>query len=468
MEIKKLLEEENYIIIPDTNVLLNIYRYSPEFSEFGIQCLKKVVPFLYLPATVRLEFGKHCRSAFADMEARINNASKDTENQVQIARGKILSSCAPLERLQFPDVDELRNVLETLLDKLACVAREFFEERKGLELISHFWGGVDKVAELVKQIESYNHILTPPTQEEIFLWCEEGQGRYKKEIPPGFKDAKDKDGVRKYGDLIIWKEMLKFALKQSKNIIFITDDVKADWWETQDNKRIFHSKLITEFEKTGKELIAYESQDFYSAIANEYGVTKTDAVELALQMTDNDYCANISDRVFENIIDNLAFNGTDYIDTDSAHIGTEGIEEFEIDKYGFISAERICRNDDTVKYHFKYSVEMSGTSYDYWGRADDTKELILSYGTKHKFEGVITVEVEREADIFIDFEDSDTFDETHIAYGKLKETYYKELFDDPQYEQMYGIYGNCPDCGEPLNDDNVGGNGFCINCAPNN
>ena len=156
MEIKKLLEEEKYIIIPDTNVLLNIYRYSPEFSEFGIQCLKKVVPFLYLPATVRLEFGKHCRSAFADMEARINNASKYTENQVQIARGKILSSCAPLERLQFPDVDELRNVLETLLDKLACVAREFFEERKGLELISHFWGGVDKVAELVKQIESYN------------------------------------------------------------------------------------------------------------------------------------------------------------------------------------------------------------------------------------------------------------------------------------------------------------------------
>lgn len=467
MEIKKLLNEENYIIIPDTNVLLNLYRYSPEFSEFGIQCLQKIAPFLYLPATVRLEFGKHCRAAFSDMEARINNASKDTEKQVRIARGKILSSCAPLERLQFPDVDELRNTLESLLDKLACVAKDFFEERKSLELISHYWGGTDKVAELVKQIEVSNHILTPPTQEEIFSWCEEGQRRYKKEIPPGFKDAKDKDGVRKYGDLIIWKEMLKFALTQSKNIIFITDDVKADWWETQDNQRIFHSKLITEFEKTGKELIAYESQDFYSTIANEYGVTKTDAVELALQMTDDDYCANISDRVFENIIDNLAFNGTDYIDADTAHIGTEGIEEFEIDKYSFITAERICRNDDTVKYHFKYSVEMSGTSYDYWGRDDDTKELILSYGTKHKFEGVITVEVEREADIFIDFEDSDVFDETHIANGKLKETYYEELFDDPQYEQMYGIYGNCPDCGEPLNDDNVGGNGFCINCTPN-
>lgn len=58
--------------------------------------------------------------------------------------------------------------METLLDKLACVASDFFEERKSLELISHYWDGADKVAELVKQIESYNHILTPPTQEEIF------------------------------------------------------------------------------------------------------------------------------------------------------------------------------------------------------------------------------------------------------------------------------------------------------------
>lgn len=467
MEIRKLVDEEDYIIIPDTNVLLNLYRYSPEFSEFGIQCLQKVVPFLYLPATIRLEFGKHCRVAFADMEARINSAGKGTEEQVRRAKDKILSSCIPLERLQFPDIDELRNELEVLLDKLACVASNFFEERKGLELISHYWSGVDKVAELVSQIEEHNHILTPPTQEEIFLWCEEGQKRYKKEIPPGFKDAKNKDGVRKYGDLIIWKELIKFARTQSKNIIFVTDDVKADWWENQDNQRVFHSKLLNEFSKTGQKILAYESQDFYSTISNEYGVAKTDAVELALQMTDDDYCTNIADKVFDNIIDDLAFNGTDYIDTDSAHIGTEGIEEFEIDKYSFISAERICRNDNTVKYHFKYSVEISGTSYDYWGRDDDTKELILSYGTNHKFEGIITVEVEREADIFIDFEDSDTFDETHIVYGKLKETYYEELFDDSQYEQMYDIYGNCPDCGEPLNDDNVGGNGFCVNCAPN-
>lgn len=163
--------------------------------------------------------------------------------------------CEPLERLHFPEVNVFRSELESLLNRLAQTANEFFEERRGLELSSHYWGGSDKVAELVKGIESYNHVFSAPSQEDIFTWCEEGQERYKKEIPPGFKDAKSKDGVRKYGDLIIWKELLNFARTQSKDIVFITDDVKADWWESENEKRIFHHKLVAEFEKTGRTII---------------------------------------------------------------------------------------------------------------------------------------------------------------------------------------------------------------------
>ena len=161
----------------------------------------------------------------------------------------------------------------------------------------------------------------------------------------------------------------------------------------------------------------------------------------------------------------MSYNGTDYIDTENAHIGTEGIDEFEVVSWDFISSERIRRDDDTVKYHFKYNVELRGTSYDYWGRDDDTKEVILSYGTNHLFSGSITVEIEREANIFIDFEDSNSFDVAKIVAGKLQEMSYEENFSDPEFER-YGRYGNCPDCGTPLDDDNVGGNGFCINCAP--
>ena len=255
MEIKKLVNDEKYIIVPDTNVLLNLYRYSPDFSEFGLQCLTEVVESLYLPATVRLEFGKHCKASFAAMEKKIKNIGQGTEKQVTSARAKILSSCDQLKRLQFEGVDDLHRELAALLDALKITTKEFFEERKSLQLSSHYWNGSDKVMELVQKVEQYGHVLPSPSQEEIFKWCEEGQDRYKKEIPPGFKDAKNKDGVRKYGDLIIWKELLKFACEQKKDIIFITDDVKADWWETDNDQRVFHPMLINEFKKTGRNII---------------------------------------------------------------------------------------------------------------------------------------------------------------------------------------------------------------------
>lgn len=37
--------------------------------------------------------------------------------------------------------------------------------------------------------------------------------------------------------------------KRINQFDFITDDVKADWWEVIDGNRQFHTKLIEEFEK---------------------------------------------------------------------------------------------------------------------------------------------------------------------------------------------------------------------------
>ena len=53
MTIKELIEN-GYRVILDTNVLLNIYRYSPEFSEFALECLKAVKNYIILPATVKM------------------------------------------------------------------------------------------------------------------------------------------------------------------------------------------------------------------------------------------------------------------------------------------------------------------------------------------------------------------------------------------------------------------------------
>lgn len=48
-------------------------------------------------------------------------------------------------------------------------------------------------------------------------------------MPPGFKDS-GKDGTDKYGDLVIWLQMIDKAKADGKSIVFVTADTKEDWW----------------------------------------------------------------------------------------------------------------------------------------------------------------------------------------------------------------------------------------------
>ncbi len=46
-------------------------------------------------------------------------------------------------------------------------------------------------------------------------------------IPPGYKDkAKDDGGI---GDVLIWHSLIELAKTQGKNVVFVTDEQKADW-----------------------------------------------------------------------------------------------------------------------------------------------------------------------------------------------------------------------------------------------
>ncbi len=458
--IKTMLENDNYIIILDTNVLLNIYRYSPEFSEFALECLNKVNNFIYLPATVRMEYEKHYRGEFSKRAKRITEASKGTEIQIQNAKDKILKSCNILEQLHFPDIQELRDELSQKMDDAYKAFCDFFEDRPSLNIIQNFWEGIDYLAQLVQKIDTLNHILESPSQKDIYTWCDEGEKRYKEKTPPGFKDAKNKDGVRKYSDLIIWKEILRFAKLNHKNIIFVTDDVKPDWWEESDGNFTFHSKLLAEFYQTQQLIAPMTSNLFYLDVSSAFDINQTDSIEMALKMTDEDYYDKIAEDVFDSICSTLLYGATEYIN-DDANIGSEGIDEFEICEYSLINAERVDRYDNTVLYEFVFKVKLAGTSYEYWGRDDDTKEVITSLGVDHIFEGNIKVAVEREADIFIDFEDDNSFANAEIIDGNLEETEHNERIEEP------GEFGYCPDCGTPLDIENDGGNGFCVNCAWN-
>jgi len=467
IDIKRLIDE-NYIIICDTNVYLHIYRYSPEFSDFALHCMQAVRSAIMLPSTVKFEFLKHYRSYFSNMEKRVRRVGDDTKSQISNAARKVLNICDSLQALQYPDISDLRVGLSTKFTELFELSKSFFEDRTILNFIANPWAGKNLVCELVEQIISDSQVMASVTQEEIYQFCEEGEKRYNAypQIPPGYRDAKNKDGVRKYSDLIMWKEILRYAKDNDSNVIFVTDDLKSDWWVDDEGHKVFHPYLQAEFmRETGKKIISMTSIDFFADISTCYGIPQTDAVEIALRMTDTEYFARVCDAIFDNIVDTLSLSGEDYIDP-STHIGTNGIDELEITNHKFISAEQVGRNQETITYVFTYKVEADATSFDYWGKDDETKEILLGPAGSHTFEGEIDVEVTRQADMYLDFKADDGFENAYILAGNLIETYYQPLFDDEE-EELDGAYNTCPDCGCQINHDNDGGNGFCTTCGPN-
>jgi hypothetical protein len=81
------------------------------------------------------------------------------------------------------------------------------------------------------------------SQEELALLYKQADERFKLKIPPGYMDdGKDEKGSdeylsgglihkRKYGDFVLWNQLLSYAKRaDKKSIIFITDDTKEDWW----------------------------------------------------------------------------------------------------------------------------------------------------------------------------------------------------------------------------------------------
>jgi hypothetical protein len=276
-----------------------------------------------------------------------------------------------------------------------------------------------------------------------------------------------KDGIRKYSDLILWYEIIDYCSQKEKNVIFVTDDVKADWWnniatEGDTTKREFHDQLISEFEKkSGKKIIAVTSNDFYTIVSSEYYIEISNAVNMALIQTTDSYIDSIQYKAFEKIQDEIIYSQEEYIDKSTSNIGSEGLSELEIESYDLIRSELVERNDNEIIYSLIYSLSLSATSCEYWGRDEDTKEVITSPDNSHIFEGELEIRVLRVLDDFVDLLYENDFENVEIISCKLGETEFKSGLDD-DYEEADNY---CPKCGNPMPFNNDALNGFCIDCT---
>lgn len=246
---------KNATFVFDTNVFLNLYRYTKKTRDIMFKAFSSFKDRIWMPNHVAHEIMKNRCGIIHETNERYDVVTREMES--------FLHKCCQELRLTSKDEEyiELQKYISEWIkknEKKNNLVESFFDDAILEHLLTVFDGKVG----------------TAFSGEELLEIKKDGEIRFAKGIPPGYKDAKKKkDDVdnNAYGDLIVWKEILNYSKKEAKNIIYVTNDKKDDWWYSVGGKTVGpRVELRKEFEIfTGQRFHMYTMASFISLFDEE-------------------------------------------------------------------------------------------------------------------------------------------------------------------------------------------------------
>jgi hypothetical protein len=215
-------------------MLLHLYRY-PTAARAD---LLKILQFLtqenrlWVPFQVALEYQCNRLEVISSQRNKYGEVKKIV-NEIQADLKSKLDSLRLRKRHSAIDPDILLAEISASCAKYLQTLNKHEESQLDVYDDDHVRSELDKLLQ--------GRIGPAFSQKELDAIFDEGVKRYKSHQPPGFKDEAEKKGKlifheklaikREYGDLIVWKEIIKF-IKENKpdGLVFVTDDNKEDWW----------------------------------------------------------------------------------------------------------------------------------------------------------------------------------------------------------------------------------------------
>ena len=283
--IEEVLKSDDTRIILDTNVLLNLYNYHDQTREKFFETLKKLEDKLWLPYHVVLEYQRR-RVAVLRREKNKFHVLKKTADSCLEDLGKVR------DQALFKRIPEVKTITEEYRERLKPILEEYKDKIEELNKSQLAAPKNDPIRGVITELFNARD-GSAPSEEWVKDLVAEGEKRFEAKVPPGYRDEKKDQAeqaefhyaginyLNKLGDLIIWKqliEMAKEASNQVKNIVFVTDDGKEDWWHIDNSSKKekvgARAELREELcEKGGvKHFSMYDSADFLKIASKVVGV----------------------------------------------------------------------------------------------------------------------------------------------------------------------------------------------------
>lgn len=235
------------IIVFDTSALLDLYYYSDNTKN---TICTTVFDYLngrmWVPGQVYFEFLKNKEKVknkpIQSYESLISSKNND--------RGFVDKIQSISSQLAQSDINKIQNQLKTLREEISSTDKHpYLSNEPCVEYataitelatyIDGFKAKTDKFASDFKNLVEAKkakmntdaddialHIVEKMqigeelSFEDMMKIAREGAFRYSELIPPGYMDQDEKEGLQKYGDLFVWKQILQYATSQNNSVLF--------------------------------------------------------------------------------------------------------------------------------------------------------------------------------------------------------------------------------------------------------
>ncbi len=260
------------IFVFDTSALLALY-LSPEEARNQIytKIFEKIKGRLWIPNHVQFEYLKNRASKIKepinksyiplreDFIKPIIDSFYKSLNKVDTLKNNI-KKAESHPHMVSEDLEKYEVKLKEFVKTTEEFEKKFNEqmEQKVNEILM-----LEKNDTVFQNLHKYFKVGREYTYEEIMQITLEGKHRYEFKIPPGYEDQKNKIGIQMFGDLIIWKQILEYSKENKKNIVFICNDVKEDWWHLVADKRGEKKRTNDPRKELIKEIKDHSGVDFW-------------------------------------------------------------------------------------------------------------------------------------------------------------------------------------------------------------
>lgn len=231
----------------DANILLNFYRYKSETTNTFFDLLDNFSDRVMLTYQAGTEYFENRLDVISEQEKAYSEVRVSIEKHVE----------DPLQsQKKHPHISpelyaELAAVTEKVKNELDKRSKEYSQRISQDDIL-------DKIISIFQG--KISEAFPDERLDEIYI---EGDKRYSENIPPGFKDQ-NKGGIRRFGDLVLWYQMIEIAKEKETDLIFITDDEKEDWLYIHKGKTISPLPALQYefFNLTGRKFYIYTAYRF--------------------------------------------------------------------------------------------------------------------------------------------------------------------------------------------------------------